>query len=404
EDATNTDINFLIECTRIAIIAGANILNIPDTLGIATPDSYKTLFHILTQETQDLKQKGYNFEFSTHVHNDKAMALATALGGVKGGARQIESTMLGIGERTGNTKTHEIVMACEIDGKTNGGFQINGLKTYLFAIFCNVIKSILQDDSFTREPGIGTNAQTDGSGVHTANPNLYGGSKKYSASFGIIPKEGFFSARGGKNTVRDLLASLGFERDFFKEEIILKLIPLVSKKAEISRTLYPSQIFRDYLELNGDLKNFSYEILENNIKVSFSLFGKNIIINENFSQKEGFIDVLIEGFKKNIGKKINISLKDYSSKEKASLKSIIDELKNGIEKLKQNGYDGVSEFFDFKLSQILSSISLSSQKNVFIIYFVFDVNGVERNSLTFDNNLDKAMIKGIIDVFLPFIF
>ncbi len=107
EDAGRSDPDFLIEVLGVAIEAGATTLNIPDTVGYITPDEYYDLMHQLISETPG----GDKVIWSVHCHDDLGFATANAMAGVRAGARQIECTVNGIGERAGNTSLEEVVMA-----------------------------------------------------------------------------------------------------------------------------------------------------------------------------------------------------------------------------------------------------------------------------------------------------
>lgn len=107
EDASRTEIDFLKKIVEAAISAGATTINLPDTVGYATPEEYGKIFDYLTRHS---KGAG-DVIFSTHCHNDLGMAVANSLSAVQNGARQIECTINGIGERAGNAALEEIVMA-----------------------------------------------------------------------------------------------------------------------------------------------------------------------------------------------------------------------------------------------------------------------------------------------------
>jgi len=107
EDGTRTEHDFLCRCVEGAIKAGATTINVPDTVGYTTPEEYFALFQMLLERVPNADKA----VFSTHCHNDLGMAVANSLAGVKAGARQIECTINGIGERAGNAALEEIVMA-----------------------------------------------------------------------------------------------------------------------------------------------------------------------------------------------------------------------------------------------------------------------------------------------------
>ncbi|WBU31887.1 2-isopropylmalate synthase [Rhodopseudomonas palustris] len=110
EDATRTEFDFLCRCIEAAIKAGATTINLPDTVGYAVPEEYRELFRKV-RETVPNSDKA---RFSVHCHNDLGMAVANSMAGVAGGARQIECTINGIGERAGNAALEEVVMAMRV--------------------------------------------------------------------------------------------------------------------------------------------------------------------------------------------------------------------------------------------------------------------------------------------------
>ncbi|WP_439530686.1 2-isopropylmalate synthase [Pannonibacter sp.] len=106
-DATRTPIDYLCRTVEAAIKAGATTINLPDTVGYATPDEYKSMF----MEIRNRVPNADKAIFSVHCHDDLGLAVANSLAGVAGGARQIECTINGLGERAGNAALEEIVMA-----------------------------------------------------------------------------------------------------------------------------------------------------------------------------------------------------------------------------------------------------------------------------------------------------
>jgi len=107
EDASRTELDYLAEVVHAAIEAGATTINCPDTVGFTTPAEYRAMFEYLIKHVPGADK----VIFSTHCHNDLGLAVANSLAGVQGGARQVECTINGIGERAGNASLEEIVMA-----------------------------------------------------------------------------------------------------------------------------------------------------------------------------------------------------------------------------------------------------------------------------------------------------
>jgi 2-isopropylmalate synthase len=158
-DATRTSIDYLCRCVEEAINCGATTINLPDTVGYATPDEYKQMF-------VDIRNRVPNADkaiFSVHCHDDLGLAVANSLAGVAGGARQVECTINGLGERAGNAALEEVVMAirtrgdilpytCGVDPQfmTRASKMVSGASG--FAVQYN--KAIVGKNAFAHESGI----------------------------------------------------------------------------------------------------------------------------------------------------------------------------------------------------------------------------------------------------------
>jgi 2-isopropylmalate synthase len=159
EDAGRSDKDFLVEVCTAAIEAGATTLNIPDTVGYCTPEEYGALFAHLIEKTPNAN----NVVFSTHCHDDLGLATANTLAGVRNGARQVEVTINGIGERAGNTSLEEVVMALHTRQPQYGLYT--GIHTQQLArasqmvsnytgILVQFNKAIVGANAFAHEAGI----------------------------------------------------------------------------------------------------------------------------------------------------------------------------------------------------------------------------------------------------------
>ena len=107
EDATRSDWDYLCRIFEAAIASGATTINVPDTVGYTSPQEYEALFHYLRNHVKGIE----DVVLSAHCHNDLGMATANTLAAIKAGARQVEVTINGLGERAGNTAMEEVVMA-----------------------------------------------------------------------------------------------------------------------------------------------------------------------------------------------------------------------------------------------------------------------------------------------------
>ena len=111
-DATRTSIDYLCRCVEQAIRAGATTINLPDTVGYATPEEYGAMFRQIRERVPQSDKA----VFSVHCHDDLGLAVANSLAGVQAGARQVECTINGLGERAGNAALEEVVMALKTRG------------------------------------------------------------------------------------------------------------------------------------------------------------------------------------------------------------------------------------------------------------------------------------------------
>ena len=161
EDASRTELDFLVQVVEAAIAAGATTINMPDTTGYATPVEYGRMFRHVIERAKGAQK----VIFSAHCHDDLGLAVANALAAVENGARQVEGTINGIGERAGNTALEEFVMAL----RTRRDF-FHGLDTAMKAR--EIVKTsrlVSQMCSFPvprNKAIVGANAFAHGSGIH----------------------------------------------------------------------------------------------------------------------------------------------------------------------------------------------------------------------------------------------
>ncbi|MGI4816283.1 MAG: 2-isopropylmalate synthase [Janthinobacterium lividum] len=161
EDGSRSDIDFLCRVIDVAIAEGATTINIPDTVGYAIPDAYAALFRTLRERVTNSDKAVW----SVHCHNDLGMAVANSLAAVQyGGARQVECTINGLGERAGNTALEEVVMAARTR-KDYFGLQLGIDTTQIVA----ASKLVSQTTGFVVQPNkavVGANAFAHASGIH----------------------------------------------------------------------------------------------------------------------------------------------------------------------------------------------------------------------------------------------
>ncbi|MEW6421750.1 MAG: 2-isopropylmalate synthase [Deinococcota bacterium] len=157
EDATRSDRDFLARIFRAAVEAGATTINVPDTVGYTTPEEIRDLFAYLRGELPD------HIILSAHCHDDLGMAVANSIAAAEGGARQIECTVNGIGERAGNAALEEIVMAFhtrrdhygfETGIRTRELYRSSRMVSRLSGMPVQPNKAVIGDNAFAHESGI----------------------------------------------------------------------------------------------------------------------------------------------------------------------------------------------------------------------------------------------------------
>ncbi len=160
EDATRSDPDYLVQVFATAIEAGAATLNVPDTVGYTTPDEYAQLIRKLRAEVPGAQ----DVVFSVHCHNDLGLAVANSLAAIRAGARQVECTVNGIGERAGNTSLEEVVMSIRtrrdhfdpLDTAINSQeiYSASRLLSSITGVPVQPNKAIVGDNAFAHEAGI----------------------------------------------------------------------------------------------------------------------------------------------------------------------------------------------------------------------------------------------------------
>ncbi|QAT51308.1 2-isopropylmalate synthase [Caproiciproducens sp. NJN-50] len=160
EDASRTDWNFLVKVYETAIASGANVINVPDTVGYVTPNE---MFHLISYLKANVKGID-DAEISVHCHNDLGMAVANSLASVQAGAEQVECTVNGIGERAGNASMEEVVMAL----RTRQSYYdaAAGVDTTKIYKSCKKLSAITGVPIGPTKPVVGANAFAHEAGIH----------------------------------------------------------------------------------------------------------------------------------------------------------------------------------------------------------------------------------------------
>ncbi|MGI6702056.1 MAG: 2-isopropylmalate synthase [Christensenellales bacterium] len=213
EDASRSDREYLAKVIETAIKSGAQVVNIPDTVGYATPESYSDLIRYLVNNVPNIDKA----IISTHCHNDLGLAVANSLAAVKAGARQVECTINGLGERAGNAALEEIVMAlktrrdeygAETSINTDRIYAASRMVTLATGKMVQINKAIVGENAFAHEAGIHQH------GI-MANRETYEIMRP--EDIGLPKSRMVLGKHSGKHAVEERLKEMGF--NFSKEEI-----------------------------------------------------------------------------------------------------------------------------------------------------------------------------------------
>jgi 2-isopropylmalate synthase len=205
-DATRTSVDFLCKCCEVAIKYGATTINIPDTVGYAIPREFHNLIKTLKEKVSGADE----IIFSTHCHNDLGLAVANSLAGVEAGARQIECTINGLGERAGNAALEEVVMA--INTRSDAlpfGTKVDTKKILRASKLVSAITSFPVQYN---KAIVGKNAFAHESGIHQ--DGMLKNSQTYEImspeSIGLKESSLVMGKHSGRHAFREKLADLGY--------------------------------------------------------------------------------------------------------------------------------------------------------------------------------------------------
>lgn len=207
EDATRTDPDFMCRCVEAAIKAGATTINVPDTVGYTVPDEYYDYIKMLRERVPGADE----VVFSTHCHNDLGLAVANSLAGVRAGARQIECTINGLGERAGNAALEEVVMAI------NTRADVLPYSTNVDATYINraskLVSAVTSFPVQYNKAIVGQNAFAHESGIHQ--DGMLKNAETYEImtpeSVGLKESSLVMGKHSGRHAFREKLKDMGYE-------------------------------------------------------------------------------------------------------------------------------------------------------------------------------------------------
>jgi 2-isopropylmalate synthase len=208
EDATRSDRDFLVEMVRVAIEAGATTINMPDTVGYTTPEEYGQMFREVRAAIPAIDAEG--IILSSHCHDDLGLAVANSLAAINAGARQVECTINGIGERAGNASLEEIAAALYVRAERYGVHT--NIKLDQLYPTSQVLGQIITFQPSPNKAIVGANAFAHESGIHQhgmlANPLCY--EIMTPALVGVSRTHLVLGKHSGRAALRHRLEQLGY--------------------------------------------------------------------------------------------------------------------------------------------------------------------------------------------------
>jgi 2-isopropylmalate synthase len=254
EDSTRSDLTFLCQVVEAVISAGANVVNIPDTVGYTIPTEYAERIRYLKDHVPNINQT----ILSVHCHNDLGLAVANTLAAIQNGVRQVECTVNGIGERAGNASLEEIVMALrtrkplfgiETGINTQELYPSSAMVTNLTGMIVQPNKAIVGRNAFAHEAGI----HQDGVIKHTLTYEIM-----RPEDVGIKESKLVMGKHSGRHALKQKYKELGFELSAAELE---KAYVLLKKVADKKKEVFDEDLIvtvRDALRISPSVYKLKY--------------------------------------------------------------------------------------------------------------------------------------------------
>ncbi len=240
EDATRSDVGFLCEVLQAAVEAGATTLNIPDTVGYTTPLEFGNLIRTIRQQLRGSE----HVIISVHCHNDLGLAVANSLAGVEAGARQVECTVNGIGERAGNASLEEIAMVLHV--RKDRYPVATGIRHQEIHSTSRLLSKILGFETQPNKAIVGRNAFAHEAGIHQhgvlSNPLCY--EIMTPETVGLPPDRIVLGKHSGRHALAYKFKEMGYELSASEiDDIYHTFIRLADRKKHVYEQDLLSMLF-----------------------------------------------------------------------------------------------------------------------------------------------------------------
>ncbi|MCC7204306.1 MAG: 2-isopropylmalate synthase [Phycisphaeraceae bacterium] len=315
EDGSRTELNYLVDITAAVVEAGATTVNIPDTVGYAVPEQYGHIFQYVREQLPELDRKG--IVLSAHCHDDLGLAVANSLSAVLHGARQVECTINGIGERAGNAALEEIVMALRTRPDYFHRYEtgINPRKIYPVS---RMVSSFTGLHVQRNKAVVGENAFAHESGIHQD------GVLKHRTTYEIMdPREVgvpenklVLGKHSGRHAFRDRVVFLGYNVD---DAAIDKAFEAFKALSDKKKDVYDEDI-EAILDQQVQAERSLWELLRFQVTSGTGVIATATVVLRDSAGSEcmeaatgdGPIDAIYSAIQKATG--VTVTLEDYTTR------------------------------------------------------------------------------------------
>ena len=307
EDATRTDSDYLCKTVEHAIKCGATTINIPDTVGYATPSDYERIIKDLFNRVPNIDK----VVVSTHTHNDLGLGVANALAGISAGARQVECTINGIGERAGNAALEEIVMAIKTRNDLMP-YETN-INTKKISACSKLVSSVTGFPIQYNKAIVGKNAFAHESGIHQ--DGMLKNKQTYEImtpeSVGVVKSSLVMGKHSGRHAFKEKLEALGYP-NFDEKKIddsFKKFKDLADKKKHVFDEDIVALIDDDLMKDKNVIQLVSLNVIAGTkgqkAEIELDIYGK---ISKTEQSGDGPVDSIFKGIKELFPHNVNLQL------------------------------------------------------------------------------------------------
>lgn len=311
EDGSRTEKKFLYKVLETAIDAGATVLNIPDTVGYATPKEFGDLIKGIKDNVRNIDK----VTISVHCHNDLGMAVANSLAAIENGATQIECAINGLGERAGNAALEEVAMAIktrndyynfETNIKSKNIYKTSSIVSHFAGINVQPNKAIVGTNAFAHESGIHQHGVLENRETYEI---------MTPESIGLKTNNMVLGKHSGRHAFEERVRELGYQLTGEKlNEAFLRFKDLSDKKKEVSDKDIETLVYHGVIDVEDTYKLVTFNVTTGN-KMSSTATVKVFYNNNNIEEAacgDGPVNALYNALERAINRKL--VLKDYKLK------------------------------------------------------------------------------------------